>query len=374
MRFAATDSADSEPGADEPVATDRNASMEVQEEPETNASVQQLVENLARGVIVPSFETFSLAATTLASSAKDFEKAPTHAKFDALRSAWQATWLAWKSAVPCLVPPENAEILSQELASFPIDEAAVEALARKREPLSTEHIAALGSRQKGLLTLEYVLYDQDGGTKKAFATLTKGVQGTHRRALLTALSRGVASSALALKERWDPSDGPALRAFLRPNSSGSPYPDAQAALDAMISRMVSLVELLKDSQLREPMHDIDNRRPELIEGHRSDQAIAALIAQIEAIHRLYDGANSRPGLRQRVEMASPELHESLAFAFDRSVHNLRAIPPPLDQAIFESEVSISKAYNVMGTLRDRLAAHLVATFNSNLSFGGFDGD
>jgi uncharacterized protein len=332
------------------------------------------LKELAGDVILPTYRDFDTRTETLAGALATLEATPTEATLTEAQSAWRAVRTPWARQESFHVGPSEELHTGAAVDQVP-STTGIDSLLAEDTPLTEATVAELGANRKGMLALEYVLFDAEGGNVAVLSRLTDGNAGTRRRAYLKALGAVMHANATEVRTAWEPEQGNYVAQLSNAGNSGSRYATQKDAVDEVVNRLIASVETA-ELKLSKPLgfETGGTLRPELEETRRSDNSLRDLTDTVQGMERVWLGANGDGGLSRLVAANNQRLDETVRGDLAAVRSALETIPPPLRTALRDQRESVENARAAFSRLRATLASEVVANLGVTIKFNDNDGD
>jgi hypothetical protein len=344
-------------------------------ESQNTALRSAFLKELGGDVILPTYRDFDTRAEALAGALAALEATPTEATLGAAQSAWRAVRTPWSMQESFHVGPSE-ELHTGAAADQVPSTTGIDSLLAGSAPLTKEAVAELGANRKGMLAMEYVLFDAEGGNAAVLSRLTaEGNAGTRRRAYVKALGAVLHEDARAVRTAWEPDQGNFIAQLSSAGNSGSKYATQKDAVDEVVNRLIASVETA-ELKLSKPLgFDTGGTiRPDQEETRRSDNTLRDLLDTLEGMERVWLGPNGNGGLSRVVAANNKALDETVRGDLAAVRTALEAIPPPLRTALYNHRESVESARAAIANLRATLTSEVVANLGVTLKFNDNDGD
>ncbi|PTL84017.1 imelysin family protein [Vitiosangium sp. GDMCC 1.1324] len=334
------------------------------------------LKELGEDTILPTYREFDTRTETLASALAALEATPTEATLTEAQSAWRATRSPWQSQESFHIGPSEELHTGAAVDQVP-STTGIDSLLAGDSSLAEAAVAELGANRKGMLAMEYVLFDADGGNAAVLARLTtaEGNAGARRRAYLKALGAVMHKDAEAVHTAWEPEQGNYIAQLATAGNSGSKYATQKDAVDEVVNRLIACAETT-ELKLSKPLGFATGGtiRPEQEEARRSDNSLKDLGDTLQGMERVWLGANGNGGLSRVVAASNKKLDETVRGELAAVRSALEAIPPPLRTALYNHRESVEDARAALAQLRATLTTEVVANLGVTIKFNDNDGD
>ncbi|MEO1287256.1 MAG: imelysin family protein, partial [Chloroflexota bacterium] len=231
---------------------------------------EAMLEGMITETILPLHTTFAEQATTLSTTALDFQADPTPETLATLQSAWVETSIAYghievyrfRRVMPFI----------NQLDSIPPNIEFIEAYIADEETLDADIAESLGSQLKGLATLEYLIFTDD-----AISLLT---ENEARLAYMSAVAADIERVANELVAQWTLDAGGYGDRFL--SADGEPN-SVRSSISMLSNEMIAILEDVTTFGLGVPL-GYENRgevQPARVYAPYSNTTRDRLVANIE---------------------------------------------------------------------------------------------
>jgi predicted lipoprotein len=246
---------------------------------------------------------------------------------------------------------------------FPIDESKIDALLAGDTALTQESVKALGSDQRGLGGVEYVLFADTPPDDRACS-------------YLQATAQLVADTTAAVLAGWKEGlDGaPSFTEQLQhPGVAGGMYATESEAYEQLINSMIFAIADVADARIGRASGDVTGTpQPQEVDSGRAHGTIQNAIDAVSGIKALYDGASEGKGLRDVVAAISDDTAAAMDANLAAALDALNAIPSPLFDVT--DPAPVHAAYEALKSAQVTLRAEIASQLGVTLTFGDADGD
>ena len=333
------------------------------------------LKGLAEDSILPTYRDFDTRAGTLATALETLEKSPTEGNLTATQSAWRAVREPWNVQEALHVGPSEDMHTGAAVNQVP-SISGIESLLGGTTALTEASVAEQGANRKGMLTLEYLLFDHQGGNAAVLSRLTAdGGAGERRRLYARLLGTVLKGNATAVHAAWEPAQGNFVAQLANAGNDGSRYTTQKQAVDEVVNRLIASVEKA-ELRLSKPLgfETGGTVRPDEEQTRRSDNSLPELLSAVSGMERVWNGAGTDGGLSRVVTAGNARVAETMRGDLAAVRAALEAIPPPLRTALLKNRESVEAARASLSSLRATLATEVAAQLGVTLSFNDNDGD
>lgn len=327
------------------------------------AQRQDVLTALTTGVMVPAYQEVATSTSTLVSSV---EAACTAlgdaAALTAAQDAWSSARGAWLATRAFRFGPATT-LRTMSTIDFPIDGSKIDALLAGSEVLTEDSVKALGSDQRGLGGIEYVLFADTEPHDRACS-------------YLEAASQLVADTSAAVLAAWKDGtfSGPSFADQLQhPGEGGGMYANESEVYGDLINSMIFAIADVADARIGRASGDVTGTpEPQDVDSGPARRAIQDAIDVVAGTKALYDGAADGMGVRDVVATISDETAEAMDANFTTALDALDAIPEPLFTVT--DPAPVHAAYEALKAAQVTLRAEIASQLGVTLTFGDADGD
>ena len=335
-------------------------------------SRQDVLDDLADEVIIPAYDSFLTASSSLAEAVSDLclllSSSDTSAEgalnsvYDALeasRSDWSFSEAMWVGPV--------MERRSRAVIDWDIDAEQIETrIADTSFALTADNLATrVGADERGLSAVEYVV-----GSPSAPEAAIARLANPRYCEYLTAATQVVVAEAELLVSDWTTSfeDGPPYRTVLSdPDGSG---------VDDIVNGSFNLLRKTSDMELRPAANgDLD-----AVKEGPLGLGVADIAEHLAGIRAVLIGSGANQGSTQEdgpmglSELLGDDITDRLATRLDAADEAVSAITPPLRAAAADNPSSLNQAYEALKELQMTISTEVVSKLGVALGFSDTDGD
>jgi uncharacterized protein len=328
---------------------------------------------LADTVIVPTAQAFGTAATALAVSLVALNAGATAATLSAARQAWRDARAAWMRARAFGFGPTKEH--DGNIDWTPTKPANIDTTIASKPSFTGDDIAALGTSSKGLLAIEYLLFDPMATDEAVLAKLTTAPDAVAKRSYLEALGSDLSREAAALQAKWE-AFGPELASA---GNGSNVYVHAQTAIDDIVGQLVFQVDVTANDGIAAPLglKTGGTVQPDLEIARLSDNTLDDVMNELAGVENIWDGTFNGAddlGIDDLVRKKSASLADDVRAKIAAAKAAVQAVSPPMRTALTSSTTSLQAAFDAIIALKKILAADVVTTLGVTLSVNDNDGD
>lgn len=325
---------------------------------------------IAQGVVTPGLDVLAKATAEQAAAWHAFERSPSAAGLATLKTAFQSAADAWSAIESIRFGPISQDLRYERMAHWPerknaVDKALAGLLARA-EPITPERLRRASVAGQGLSALERLLFgDREGDAAMAGRDLLdRSPLGERRRALGTAIADGVARMVTETVSGWADPDGQLAR--LERMDPG----EARQALTALVTEHLAILEAVQDAKIGAVLgRNLDEARPLLAEGWRSDRSLRAIRINLKTAERFTQAALAQDPERLRAVSAVLTTARAIAQELEAegtSLGQLAADPQRRSRLVLLRDA--------VGSARELSGPALAEALGVTVGFNSRDGD
>ena len=333
-------------------------------------SRQDVLGDLADEVIIPAYDSFLNASSSLAEAISDLclllssNDTSAEGALNSVYDALEASRASWSFSEAMWVGPVM-ERRSRAVIDWDIDAEQIEArIADTSFALTADNLATrVGADERGLSAVEYVV----GSPSAPEAAIAKLANPRYCE-YLTAATQVVVAEAELLVSDWTTSfeDGPPYRTVLSdPDGSG---------IDDIVNGSFNLLRKTSDMELRPAANgDLD-----AVKEGPLGLGVADIADHLAGIRAVLIGTNEsstqEDGPMGLSELLGDDITDRLATRLDAADEAVSAITPPLRAAAADNPSSLNKAYEALKELQMAISTEVVSKLGVALGFSDTDGD
>lgn len=290
------------------------------------------------------------------------EKSPSAELIARAQEVFRQTALAWKRVGTFRDGPFQEQNALLRATRYPARARVIDAVLAETRPVDAARVAELGSGEKGLYAIEYLLFDSSA--ESALARLS-GANGKRALSLVAGLSREVA----VLGEKIQAALG---RHGSRLNEELAQNP--QQSLSRLVNTLIEGLEILAEGQLGTifRLSELGHLDPTSVEGFASRISHRLALARLEGTEQLYRGGDaSVSGL---VRATSKNADASVRERLDNALACLRALKMPLEELARHERLRLQEAYLKVKSLEAGMKVHLPSALGITITFSSTDAD
>lgn len=319
----------------------------------------EVLDDLVEEAIIPAYERFQAAASQMSVTIGAFCASPdsvglsaSRTTVDSARQAWVATQAMWVGPV--------MDRRSWSVVRWPVDPEQIEdMIADESIGLDYERLATrIGSDQRGLDGLEYVLYAGDDPLA--------ALQDPRRCEYLQTISEIIADQADLLLADWTTSwegGAPYREEFIVADGDG---------LDSLVNDAFFLLESITDLELGSALRVMGrSAKLEAIQEGEAGGGVADVRERLLGLQAVLIGRDVDSGLDV---LLTEDLAGRLSSQMTAALEAVERIDPPLRQAVIETPAVVAAARDAVKAVQISVATEVIAQLGVALGFSDADGD
>ena len=369
--------------------------------------LNQVLSDIGNNVILPTYASFKGSASSLVIALSDYQllletDSASGEELASVQAQWVETMVAWQAAevlqlgpaapVGALEPAVGAMGLRDEIYSWPtvnqcrVDQELVEAKFGDDTFFEQEL-----NNVYGLDASEYLLFaaGTDNACPPQASINSQGLWDELSEADLTqsrvayslALASNVLSRADELHAAWAVDEGNFVADFANAGLGNSVYSTSQEALNDLSDALFYIEKVVKDYKLARPAGILGCSQitcPENVESRFSRMSKEAIIANLQAAHSIFTGAQGEEtSLGLEDYLVSVEGGDALALRWSKVLHKLSRLFEGMDTTIYdavaeegecttESTGTVCGVYYTLKGFTDRLKTNFLEVLELDL--------
>jgi len=336
-----------------------------------------VLDDVVHIVILPTLSDASARAAELDAAAEAVSSDPTAESLGAAQDAWRSARAPWRSSDAFAFGPVETDGLGAAIDWWPAKPDTIEEKIAAGGAIDAAYIESLGTSAKGFMALEYLLFDSTNGDDAVLASLT-GDPAAARRAYVAAVAESLAGKVGTLHAAWAEDQGNYAQELLLAGDGSKVFVSQKSAVDELVNQMVFQADNVLN-KIGKPAGKSNGGVPvpDAEESPRSDNSLADMLATLDGIQSVYDGARGDKdgmGVSDLVRARNADVDDRVHDAFADARAKIEAIPPPFRAAVTDHVAEVDAAYEAARTLKRTLATEVVSVLGSTLRFNDADGD
>ena len=337
-----------------------------------------LLENITQQIIIPAHEQFVAEAEALETAVTTFTKDPTLSNLEAAQSAWRTATVARTSLLTFRLGLVDDSRLHSRLDNRPARATFIEETIAGTVTIDAAFIESIGSSSIGLGTVEYLLFESEGGNDAVLTRFTEVENAARRRDYLLAVAQNLPLKADALLQVWLPEGGNYAAAFIAADMDGG---EMQGSMNMLVNQMIADLEEIVTTRLGKPTGNTANgqARPDLVESPFAYWSLPRIRSTIQMMQVIYSGKDGL-GFDDYLDFLDAEgeggqtLSQVIDARFATTLAAFDAIEGTLHTAVTNQPEQINVAYEEVRTLLVLLKADMTNQLGITLTFNDNDGD
>jgi predicted lipoprotein len=283
-------------------------------------------------------------------------------RLERARDAFREAALTWKRVGTFRDGPLQAGNALLRATRSPARPRVIEAVLAESRPIDAKRIAELGSGEKGLYAIEYLLFDSSG---KVALDRFRGPGAARARAL----ALGLARELVTLGEQIQKALG-RRGSLLEDELIGSP----QRGLSRLVNTLIEGLEVMAEGQLGVVYHlsEVNRLEPSDVEGFASRISHRLALARLEGTDQLYRGGEH--SVSALVRATAPNADASVRERFDKALAAMRSLTMPLEDLAKQQRSRLYEAYLKVKSLEAGMKVHLPSALGITITFSSIDAD
>ena len=355
-----------------PTATQAVPPTPTEEPTPEPASKQEVITSLADDLIAPRFQAVADKTQALDAAINGLCANPTPESLDAARSAWRDAREPWMRSQATWFGPVM-DRRSRSLVDWsPIDAERIEkAMVTWESITATQVLEFFSSTQRGLGTIEYFLFGDDGAVLEQL-----GESNAKRCQYMTALSGVIATEMAGVRDEWT-GDSTAMDYASYYKGTASVALLDQQAVDEAVRTSVFLTRNIADMRLGKAL-GVEGAEPDpsVIPGSGGNNAVADIRNQVIGMQDVYLGADTEGalGVSALVQGVSPEADERMRGHFTALLEAVDQMEEPLHANLVDNPAPIRNVQEKASELQRAINTEVVSLLGVTVGFSDTDGD
>lgn len=331
-----------------------------------------VLEDLASGVALGSYEALELRARSLADAAETLCAGPTAATLDATRDAWWAARESWKnSEIVHFGPAEDyPERLGPRIeGARPTNTTAIEEAVSSATTFDQAAFDGMGTATRGFGVIEYLMW---GAGEDTLAGL---VATPARCAFVAGAANDLASSTEQLADAWR---APWLERIARPTpNADTMYQVPQDVINEWVNRMAFTLENSRSMKFGAPAGDMSGGtpQPDTVESPYSARSLTDARDAFAGVRAVWAGGLNG-GELGIVDLLrdDPDLVARVDGAFEVAEGWLMSVPEPLATTVTTDPASVVSTQEALRDLQVLIQVDVAQALGVTITFNDNDGD
>lgn len=331
---------------------------------DTTDQREVVLEGMLTHTILPEFQAFASATSTLHAAATSLCSDPTAAELDAAKSAWRDAHRTWRALETYRFGPmvDYPERLGSNIDFGPLRVESVQGVLAEGAAITPESLALGGAAVRGLPAIEWLLFANTDELPVAARTCE----------YLSAATTDLQTLADRLAARWNDE----FSAEFTPPWDGM-YMSPQEALAEIVNRIGFTIENTRIETLDEPIINGNEVDASLIDAPLARNATTGIAESFRTLERLIhgdpdiedDGVDHLLRIRRRGDLVD---------AFDQALNacrsSLQTVGDDLESAMRDAPQTVEQLQDDLFTLQQIVQADIIGSLGLSLGFNDSDGD
>ena len=356
--------------------------LTIPEDPFDSYDRKNVLENIGKNIILPTYQNFSVMSDSLKATATLFTSQPTEINLITLQNVWKETALSWKRAELFRLGPGNDLALAfySKIDYNPANTADIESSINTSSTINNVYVDSKDSWAKGLWAVEYLIFTNSGDIVSV-VNLFKGNSEEQKRrcAYLVAICENLNIKAKAIEQAWLPSEGNYIEVFIQ--QDGKYVHNSLALLVEELANLTNVVKI----KVSKPFGNLNGniRAPHETEAPLSKISLMAILHNLRTIEKTFLGNGTKGNLNGIDDLLdhidskknNELLSQKIKFQLDSAFTEFNKIPEPLESAVINSQEEVQNFYTQLDKLHILFKVDVVNRIRFiSSSGGGFDND
>jgi len=323
---------------------------------------REQLNNIYENEILPLHQQFSLETQILSSLALSFSNDINSENLIQLKEQSKIATSVWKKCELYDIGEIKNSFIHYTINSWPANTNFIENNIATTATINESYIASIGSSSKGIVGIEYLLFNSDEGT-----TISAFQYSSSRLDYLTACIAELNYNSNTILNQWLSYHNEFVT-NIQGGISGSQ--------NEIINNMVALLEEVIMSKLNNAVNQNDITE---FEAFRSDFSLEMIKSNITAIHCCYTGdfrfTPNRIGFKKYLtELGNAELAIEIDEKFNSVISKIDAMNPSLNSSLSNNVEEINELKTDIEALLFLIKIEMSQAIGSTITFNDNDGD
>jgi len=323
---------------------------------------REQLNNIYENEIIPLHQLFSTETQTLSNEVLSFSNDINSDNLIQLKQQWKIVTSVWKKCELYDIGAIKNSFIHYTINSWPVNTSFIENNIATTTTINESYIASIGSSSKGIVGIEYLLFNSDEGT-----TISTFQNSTSRLDYLTACIAELHTNSATILNQWIAYHN----GFVTNIQEG-----ISASQNEIINNMVALLEEIIMSKLNNAINQNDDTE---FEAFRSDFSLEMIKSNIITLQRCYTGDFSftpyRIGYRKiLIELGNEELANEIDEKFNSVISKIDAMNPSLNSSLVNNVEEINELKTDLEALLFLIKIEMSQVIGSTITFNDNDGD
>jgi len=358
----------------------------------TRWNAATLLASVGNDVMPYIYDDLAQQAQQLNASAASFCAQPSESALVQVQANWLLLSTSWLNSTAVLFGPaidNNRDFSINDVATAGtiVNDILNAALP---DTITTDYInTTVGSRAKGLQSIEFLLYDTErlnptgplNDPAEVLRFFTTHANANRRCEYLLALSDDLHNQLVAIQNGWQANGDNFTAEIVNAGNGSAIYVTQEQAVEELVNKLAQSVERLKNVSIGVPLGKKSNNvvKPFDAQQWRSGLSVAHLQAHLEGLERIYVGLNSTGDNvysfdDQLQQLGFNNLHIAITNQFTRTREAIAEIDGSLYDAVSTDTIDVEAAYLAADTLVALLKREMSSVLDVTIGFTSDDGD
>ena len=346
----------------------------------------KLLAQLVDAAIIPLYRELEVTANTLEQRSKAFCAEPSSTSFKVLREGWGETLLAWQRTDALSFGPAVEEQIDFRINFNPPKKMIISNLLSDDLPITPEQVDKSGVGGRGLMTLEFLLFDREKPAAEQLAAFQEEA-GKRRCAYVQAASTLLHQDISTLTDGWLKDSKGYATAFRTADKGNAMFASSRQAIDLLVSKLYQSAEKTAKNRIGNPLGKgidlntegkqevLNTSNAYQLEAWRSGYSIQVVRANVEGMQRIIKDGGLLQWLRDHNQRG---VETFVANALEQRLDNYLKLPVP-DGDPFELVKSgntkeLEGYYYLGNDIQMGIQRQLAKALGVQLGFNDNDGD
>ncbi len=330
-------------------------------------SRKAMLENITYNIILPTHQAFLETTEPLERAVQILVQSPDAVSLSSAQAAWRESIIAWQQSNLFAIGGLDLMILHNQIAKS-INIGQIEKLIKEGEKINEIYVENAGSSAKGLLALEYLLFNEEGDE----AVLEVLASDAHA-AYALALAENIQSKANSLYDFWTADDNAYIKRFIAADEKTS---QIQRTVNKLANEMMSYSETLTSMKLAAPLGLNETATPnfEDVEGIRSESAIAQIESNLQILFKTFTGEQGLGFDDYLIDVGEAQLVTDMLNSLEEALDALSMLNNSLPDVIAENPEALEKTYEASKNFLIMTSVDMANQLGITVTFSDNDGD
>lgn len=308
---------------------------------------QEVIQNLAQGVIVATYADMYGKAQNLHACVENFNALSTEENLLLARQAWLDMRQAWEQSEGFLFGPVAVNNIDPRIDTWPVNYQSLDSLLAGTTVYTEVFIESLEDGLRGFHPVEYLLFGQNGNKLAADFT-------SRQKDYMLALIMNLEKLSMHALNDWN---NDYLGQFIAPSPS-SVYKTQKQVYEEVVNAMSGICDEVANAKIAEPFNQ---KNPALEESPFANNSLNDFTNNILSVQNIYLGKYSTDGkgLEDFVRLYNLSLDMKIKQQIQNAVTALGNITMPFGEAIISQGTQVQNAMEAINILKETLETELL---------------